>query len=443
MSSILTKLHLSEQLEQLSSVISCQEMEESSQVLSDLLDSLKELYADLTLRMSQPARFLPSQLHFDLSQKEFGAPKSGYFSLISAYGLLEQMTYLLTNPATSDQEELMVSVQELLAIWMKDEEGLLFLTNNPEHTNIIVRALMGYKQTGSPEEEEEEKKDIDEDQEGSTRRKNNFSDLFLSSGPTSSSVLGCELGHHVMAVHFIDIITRDVTSANSVRLDMETTEVHNAISSLYGMTFTPKGREAVVAVVTMGDHLSPLLALTKHTTEDSKKDMKKSAIRGFASELILLTVRSSDNIPFLKRFATNLLTTGSSDSHSKLAELQAWCSPLADPAVFTEAGISQLISLARRRVEESEEQKEQSSAELVTTVRLLRHLAGPRTIARQVTSAKLPRSRSVMDRMTGTLSLHSLETYPELFLSVKSVQTDITNSQCQVIDFHSRTGANI
>ena len=72
----------------------------------------------------------------------------------------------------------MVSVQELLAIWMKDEEGLLFLTNNPEHTNIIVRALMGYKQTGSPEEEEEEKKDIDEDQEGNTRRKNNFSDHF-------------------------------------------------------------------------------------------------------------------------------------------------------------------------------------------------------------------------------------------------------------------------
>ena len=178
LSSILTKLHLSEQLEQLSSVISCQEMEESSQVLSDLLDSLKELYADLTLRMSQPARFLPSQLHFDLSQKEFGAPKSGYFSLISAYGLLEQITYLLTNPATSDQEELMVSVQELLAIWMKDEEGLLFLTNNPEHTNIIVRTLMGYKQAGSPEEEEEEKKDIEEDQEGNNRMKNNFSDHF-------------------------------------------------------------------------------------------------------------------------------------------------------------------------------------------------------------------------------------------------------------------------
>ena len=192
-----------------------------------------------------------------------------------------------------------------------------------------------------------------------------------------------------MAVQYLDIITRDVTSANSVRIDMETQEVHNAISSLFGMTFTSQGREGVVSVVTMGNHLDPLLALTKHSSDENKKDMKKSAIRGFASEIILLTVRSSDNIPFLRKYALELITTGNSDSHSKLAELQTWCSPLSDPAVFTEAGISQLISLARRKLEESEEQKQQTSAELVTTVRLLRHLVGPRTTSRQVTASKI------------------------------------------------------
>ena len=67
---------------------------------------------------------------------------------------------MLTSPATSEQEELMVSLQELLNVWMKDEEGLLFLVNNPQHTNVIVRTLIGYKQT------EEEKKDSNEDQEG-------------------------------------------------------------------------------------------------------------------------------------------------------------------------------------------------------------------------------------------------------------------------------------
>ena len=168
LSSILTKLHLSEQLEHLSSVISCEETEVSSPAVSDILDNLRELYADLTLRMSHPARFLPSQLHFDLSEKEFGCPKSSYFSLVSAYGLLELLTCLLTNPVTSEQEDLMVRVQELLTIWMKDEEGLLFLANNPENTNVIVRTLIGYRQDVTTDEKqtEEERKDINEDQEG-------------------------------------------------------------------------------------------------------------------------------------------------------------------------------------------------------------------------------------------------------------------------------------
>ena len=74
----------------------------------------------------------------------------------------------------------------------------------------------------------------------------------------------------MMAVQYLDIITRDVTSAASVRMDMETAEVHHAISSLYGMTFSSVGREAVVTVLTMGRHLAPLLALTKHTTEEKE-----------------------------------------------------------------------------------------------------------------------------------------------------------------------------
>ena len=160
LSSILTKLHLSQQLELFSGVMSHEISHTEAHNLADFLLNLKDLYCDVTLRMSHPARFLPSKLHFDLSEKEFGCPKSSYFSLMSAYGLLDLLTCLLTSPTTSEQEELMVSVQELLNIWMKDEEGLLFLVNNPQHTNVIVRTLIGFKQT------EEEKKDNVEDQEG-------------------------------------------------------------------------------------------------------------------------------------------------------------------------------------------------------------------------------------------------------------------------------------
>ena len=172
LSSILTKLHLSQQLEHFSGVMSREISHTEAQILADFLLNLKDLYGDVTLRMSHPARFLPSKLHFDLSEKEFGSPKTSYFSLMSAYGLLDLLTCLLTSPTTSEQEELMVSVQEVLSIWMKDEEGLLFLVNNPQNTNVIVRTLLGYKQT------EEEKKDSNEDQEGKVNINNRSTGLI-------------------------------------------------------------------------------------------------------------------------------------------------------------------------------------------------------------------------------------------------------------------------
>ena len=56
-----------------------------------------------------------------------------------------------------------------------------------------------------------------------------------------------------------------------------------------------------------------------------------------------------------------------------------------DSELEAAASLNHQLEIARRKLEESEDQKEQTSAELVTTVRLLRHLAAPRTIARQVT----------------------------------------------------------
>ena len=188
-----------------------------------------------------------------------------------------------------------------------------------------------------------------------------------------------------MAVQYIDTIQQHVVAANNVRLDMETPEVHSAVSSLYGMTYSSRGRESVVRVVTMGHHADNIIALTRHSSEDGKKDMKKSAIRGFASDILLMVIRSTDNVEFLQKYATQLITIGSSDSHSKLSELVGWTAPLTDPVVFTEAGIGHLVDLVRSKVELSEEQQKQQqtksetllSSDLVTTVRLLQHQVCP------------------------------------------------------------------
>ena len=213
--------------------------------------------------------------------------------------------------------------------------------------------------------------------------------MFL--GATTNLLLGSTLVHMVQAVRYLDIIQYDISRAETVRKDMETREVHNAIISLYGMTFTSKGREALVAVLTTGDHLDCLLTLIKHSSEEGKKDMKKSAIRGFASELLLLTIRTTDNVEFLQRYAGKLVELGKYDSHSKLAELVSWCNPLTDNTVFTEGGVVELTEVVKRNIEQVEEREQTKEGtlanELVTAVRILCHLVSAprdRTQPRQV-----------------------------------------------------------
>ena len=210
-------------------------------------------------------------------------------------------------------------------------------------------------------------------------------------GETTNHVMGTYLVHMVQAVRYLDIIQYDICRAETVRKDMETKEVHDAIVSLYGMTFTARGREALVAVLTMGNHLDCLLSLIKHSSDEGKKDMKKSAIRGFASELLLLTIRTTDNVEFLQRYAVRLIELGKYDSHSKLAELVSWCNPITDSSIFTENGITELSEVVKRNIEQTEEREQTKegtlSNELVTAVRILYHLVSPpcdRTKPRQV-----------------------------------------------------------
>jgi len=381
-SSILTKLHLSELLERLVTVTSdtaSDASDESSEVISDILEQLRQIYQDLSLRMSQPARFLPSQSHFDLAGKQFGSPQTGYFCLISAYGVVELLVFLLTSPTTSDKEELSSAVQSLVGAWLEDQSGLLYLANRTRQTNSLARALLGDRveeREEGKESEAEERREMLEDQE---------------EGATTNCLLGSLLVHMVQAVRYLDIIQTDITRADTVRKEMETREVHNAILSLYGMTFTARGREALVSVLTTGDHLDCLLTLIKHSSEEGKKDMKKSAIRGFASELLLLTIRTTDNVEFLQRYAVRLVELGKYDSHSKLAELVGWCVPITDSMVFTEGGVEELTEVVKRNIEQGEEREQTKEGtlanELVTAVRILRHLVSPqcdRTQPRQV-----------------------------------------------------------
>ena len=106
-------------------------------------------------------------------------------------------------------------------------------------------------------------------------------------------------------------------------------------------------------------------------TQEGKKDMKKSAVRGYASELLLLTIRTTDNVGFLEKYAGELIALGKHDEHSKLAELASWSSVLQEEQHFRHEGIPSLCEVVKKNMENVSPM----SYELVTSVKLLKHLA--------------------------------------------------------------------
>ena len=131
------------------------------------------------------------------------------------------------------------------------------------------------------------------------------------------------------AVGQLDVLSLCCKSAKYQRGKLEIPAVLEAIKNLYGMTCSTIGRQAVIHVLSMGEFLKPILLLTKHSGElddekQEKRDLKKSAIRGYACEILLMVVRMSDEVEYLYHFGPELLTLGKSDENSKLFELTSW-----------------------------------------------------------------------------------------------------------------------
>ena len=201
----------------------------------------------------------------------------------------------------------------------------------------------------------------------------------------------------VMAVRHLDTVATDIRRADAVRVDMETSSTLAALLALYGMTFTARGRDALVTVLTTADHLDCLLELCRHSSQEGRKDMKKSAIRGFASELLLLAVRSSEDMDWLQRYGGQLFDLGRHDEHSKLSELAVWCSPLHElgmEEVFTEASVPGLVEVLNRQLETQEgEERGNLGSDAVTACRILKWMIAPaqdsvRESPRQVVALK-------------------------------------------------------
>ncbi|QQP48941.1 Uncharacterized protein FKW44_009421, partial [Caligus rogercresseyi] len=278
------KAHLNEVMEQLSDRVT-EYIQGDEKELTAILDEILDTHNEAKLRISQSDRFLPVQSHFELSEGNFHDAKSGYFSLLRNNGTLHSLLILLTNPKLSPR--LAVSIHRLLDAFSESQEGLIFMADEPEVSSRLVETLLA-------------------------------SDV---------SLLAEKIAYRVQAISLLDELY-DHLKDKPARRDCECPEILLTLQDLYGLTFDDvRGKSAVAEVLGMEDNLEGLLRLARH---DSGKDMKKSAVRGYALELIMLTVKLREEASYLKRFSSQLLQLVKCDESSRLYELFSWLGPLED-----------------------------------------------------------------------------------------------------------------
>ena len=156
-------------------------------------------------------------------------------------------------------------------------------------------------------------------------------------------------------------------------------DILNTIQALYGMTFTVTGKLTIARLLTTERTLDILIRFAQHSGElkegnnsVTKKDMKRSAIRGYACELLLLVVRTSENVSYLNYFASELLSLGRADETSKLHELISWISPIENIKIES-IYLSSLCAVVKNNCENVSPM----SHELVTAVRAINCICLP------------------------------------------------------------------
>jgi hypothetical protein len=292
--------------------------------MEGLLRQIGEAYTSRASFLAHPVRFLPCSQHWDLetgaaaaasATAEDSRPERSFFLLADQAGLLAVLVALLTGRRTAASEAVAAAVHDLLALWLETEAGLLYVAAGGQVTSSLVRAMA--TTTGRvpaiPPYHASEQHDTEPPTEAamdlsSSSDTNTRTVPSLSSSAATTTTpfmmtasIGPELATMVLAVQQLDLLMAAVRTAGE-RQELESRSVLEAVQILYGLTFTGRGKRAVVHVLTLGRHMDALLALIRHSSPEGPKDMKKSAARGYANELLLLTVRSTDNIEFWTRY---------------------------------------------------------------------------------------------------------------------------------------------
>lgn len=335
LTNIFRKLHLYEVLENLYAVTTidvkntgrmAEEVENAALYLEETLRYLREA----PILICQPVRFLPVCSRFEFPNNN--EANFAVFSYFRHFGLLDILLTNMTIPELIAHPGVVSCVLEILAELLDTEDGMLFLVSEVSVTNRILKLLSS-------------------------------TDDQYSISPQ----LGLHMAHRLYVLNLADGFRYKWKVEQTT--DIDNAQLLDVLSSLFNLTFTILGRHAVTHVLSRGDIIKSFLKALQ-CSRSSGRERRKSPGKAFISDLMWMVIRCSDYIPFLERHRSDLIEVGSWQSDSNNS---SWLNPVRNESCFSYNDVTDLCDYLKRHTEKAI----LYPGELITAVRLLRHLALP------------------------------------------------------------------
>ncbi|KAM9436699.1 protein virilizer homolog isoform 2-T2 [Clarias gariepinus] len=331
--------------------------------LQGLLEELLHLLETAPHCMVQPpGKAFPTTARIT-GPPERDDPYPTLYRYMHAAHFLESLAVVLTSPATCSHVGVLQAVRELLRFLSQSQQGLLFLLSQHEPTNILLRLLtplthlapltnLAHIAPMTPllEAEGEE----------------------AATGPESS----LDDGFWVWLMQALHAL-QAVAELNALEIEEgDNPEVLSTLHSLYLISFSSTGRNAVSHVLSLDVNLGCLVNLLEHHAKEGQGEGKarKSVTYNYACMLVLLVVQASAELKMMEHYAAPLLGICKADeNNTKLQELSKWLEPL-EKLRFDMSGIPTLIDYIKQNLENV---MTPNGVGLVTALRVLCHIACP------------------------------------------------------------------
>uniref|UniRef100_A0A672SHQ4 Vir like m6A methyltransferase associated n=1 Tax=Sinocyclocheilus grahami TaxID=75366 RepID=A0A672SHQ4_SINGR len=307
--------------------------------LQGLLEELLHLLETAPHCMVQPpGKAFPTNARIT-GPPERDDPYPTLYRYMHACHLLESLTVVLSYPATCANIGVLQALRELMRFLSQSQQGLLFLLSQHEPTNLLLRLLTPLTHLTPP-----------------------------------SHLGSMDDGFWVWLMQTLHAL-QGVAELNGAELeDGDNPDVLATLHSLYLISFSSTGRNAVAHAFSLDNNLSCLVNLVEFHAKEGKA--RKSVTYNYACMLVLLVIQTSGDLRMMEHYAAPLLNVCKADeNNAKLQELSKWLEPL-EKLHFDISGIPTLIDCIKQNLENL---MTADGVGLVTALRVLCHVACPPT----------------------------------------------------------------